>query len=241
MGAVMSQGQSSGLSYMKKVFYFTHVMGLSAAALFPFAVWPQIGSAAFEPGFVLLSALFGYGVAVSSFFFIRGTLKRQLRAQLDLLEPLTGKVETGDETLETMAETMEAAVSQIQQLFSSVMSTSGQLIPYYRSLSQAALFLADRANEGLAAAKVTNKDLEIMEIKQQDVITLMSALSRQSQDEASLSRELAQSLEEMARAMDHSTATFMETTTSVEEMTASVRPRLLVRNRVLHRQRNPRE
>ncbi len=219
----MTQGQSTGLSYLRKVFYFTHIMGLSAAALFPFAVWPQIGDKAFAPGFVLMTVLFGYFVAVSSYFFIRSTLKRQLRSQLDMLEPLTGKVETGDESLETLTSALDNGVAQIQQLFQAVMSTSDKLIPYYRSLSQAALFLADRANEGLAAAKLTSKDVEVMEAKQQDVIMLIKSLSSQSQDEAALSRELSQSLEEMARAMDHSTAKFIETTTAVEEMTASVR------------------
>ncbi len=219
----MTQGQSTRLSYLKKVFYFTHLMGLSAAAIFPFAVWPMIGDQAFEPGFVLMTVLFGYGVAVSAFFFIRATLKKQLRTQLDMLEPLTGKVETGDESLETLSVGLDDGVQRIQQLFEAVMSTSDKLIPYYRSLSQAALFLADRANEGLAAAKITSKDVEIMEAKQQDVAQLIKSLSSQSQDEAALSRELSQSLEEMARAMDHSTAKFIETTTAVEEMTASVR------------------
>ena len=51
----------------------------------------------------------------------------------------------------------------------------------------------------------------------------MSSLSQRSQDESALSRQLAQSLEEMARATDHSTAKFIETTTAVEQMTASVR------------------
>lgn len=219
----MTQGQSNRLSYLKKVFYFTHLIGLSAAALFPFAVWPMIGEQAFAPAFVLMSVLFGYGVAVSAFFFIRATLKKQLRIQLNMLKPLIGKVETGDESLETLTAGMDDGIHQIQQLFDSVMKTSDKLIPYYRSLSQAALFLADRANEGLAAAKITSKDVEIMEAKQQDVAYLIKALSSQSQDEAALSRELSQSLEEMARAMDHSTAKFIETTTAVEEMTASVR------------------
>ncbi len=219
----MTQGQNTGLSYLRKVFYFTHIMGLSAAALFPFAVWPQIGEIAFKPSFILMTVLFGYGVAVSAFFFIRATLKKQLRAQLKMLEPLTGKVETGDESLETIAVALESGVAQVQQLFEAVMSTSDKLIPYYRSLSQAALFLADRANDGLTAAKVTRKDVEVMESKQQDVLTLIQALASQSQDESALSRELSQSLEEMARAMDHSTAKFIETTTAVEEMTASVR------------------
>lgn len=219
----MTQGQSTSLSYMKKVFYFTHLMGLSAGALFPFAVWPNIGDLAFQPGLIMMSLLFGYGVAVSSFFFIRATLKTQLRTQLDMLEPLTGKIATGGETIENMGVAMEGGVEQVQQLLAAVMSTSDRLIPYYRSLSQAALFLSDRANEGLAASKVISKDVEVMETKQQDVIALVNALLNQSQDEAALSRELSQSLEEMARAMDHSTAKFIETTTAVEEITASVR------------------
>jgi len=219
----MTQQRSTGPSYLRKIFYFTHIMGLSAAALFPFAVWPQIGKQAFTFTFILMTFLFGYSVAVSSYFFIRRTLKKQLRAQLDMLEPLTGKVEIGEETLETMTSALDNGIAQVQELFESVMSTSDKLIPYYRSLSQSALFLADRANEGLAAAKVTSKDVEIMEEKQQDMILLIKSLSSQSQDEAALSRELSQSLEEMARAMDHSTAKFIETTTAVEEMTASVR------------------
>lgn len=219
----MLQGQRNGLSYLRKVFYFTHVMGFSAAVLFPFAVWPLIGDKAFTVGFILMTVMFGYCVAVSSYFFVRATMKKQLRTQLDMLEPLTGKVETGNESLETMATLLSDGIDQVQELFEGVMKTSDNLIPYYRSLGQAALFLADRANEGLAAAKVTSQDVEIMETKQKDVVALIRELSSQSQDEAALSRELSQSLEEMARAMDHSTAKFIETTTAVEEMTASVR------------------
>ncbi|WP_303722080.1 methyl-accepting chemotaxis protein [Malonomonas rubra] len=219
----MLQGQRNGLSYLRKVFYFTHVMGFSAAVLFPFAVWPLIGDKAFTVGFILMTVMFGYLVAVSSYFFVRATMKKQLRTQLDMLEPLTGKVETGNESLETMATLLSDGIDQVQELFEGVMKTSDNLIPYYRSLGQAVLFLADRANEGLAAAKVTSQDVEIMETKQKDVVALIRELSSQSQDEAALSRELSQSLEEMARAMDHSTAKFIETTTAVEEMTASVR------------------
>ena len=219
----MTQAQSARLSYLKKVFVFTHLMGLFAAAVFPFAVWPIIGELAFKPSFVLIALLFGYLVAVSSFFFVRSTLKRQLRLQLELLAPLTGNKGADNETLESLTLTLDTGVEQVQHLINSVMKTSDKLIPYFRSLAQAALYLSDRANEGLAAAQVTRKDVEIMESKQQDVLALMSALSQRSQDESALSRELSLSLEEMARAMDHSTAKFIETTTAVEEMTASVR------------------
>ena len=219
----MGQGQKAGLSYLKKVFYFTHLMGLTAAALFPFAVSPLLGAAAFRPGFVLMSVLFGYGVAVSSYLFIHATLKKQLRQQLSLLEPLTGKLEVGQESLESLNTTVEDGVAQVRALVDSLMHTSDKLVPFYRSLSQGALFLADRAKDGLAAAHDTRRDVMVMEDKQVDVVALMSALSQRSQDEAALSRELAQSLEEMARATDHSTAKFIETTTAIEEMTASVR------------------
>ncbi len=219
----MGQEQNAGLSYLKKVFYFTHLMGLSAAGLFPFAVSPLIGPVAFSPAFVLISVLFGYGVAVSAYLYIRATLKKQLRLQLQMLEPLTGQLEVSEESLESLTETVASGVAQVQQLVDSVMTTADRLVPYYRSVAQTALYLADRANDGLTAAHNTRQDVITMEDKQKDVVALMSALSQRSQDEASLSRELAQSLEEMARATDHSTAKFIETTTAIEEMTASVR------------------
>ncbi|SHJ35984.1 Methyl-accepting chemotaxis protein [Malonomonas rubra DSM 5091] len=219
----MSQGQPARLSYLHKVLYFTHLVGFATAAVFPFAVKPIIGDVAFSASFIAVAVLAGYAVAAISYLFVRNTLKKQLRHQLDMLEPLIGETEIGDENLEGMAHVMEEGINQVHQLFQEVMSTSSRLIPYYRSLSQSTLYLADRANEGLAAAKVTRKDVEIMEAKQRDVVNLIKTFADQSQDEAALSRELSQSLEEMARAMDHSTAKFIETTTAVEEMTASVR------------------
>ncbi|HEY5672150.1 MAG TPA: methyl-accepting chemotaxis protein [Malonomonas sp.] len=219
----MGQEQNADLSYLKKVFYFTHIMGLSAAALFPFAVSPVVGSVAFSPAFVFMSVLFGYGVAVSSYFYIRETLKKQLRLQLRLLEPLTGQLEVGHESLESLTDSVEGGVAQVKHLVESVLGTADKLVPYYRSVSQSTLFLADRAKDGLAAAHDTRRDVVTMEDKQKDVVALMSSLSQRSQDEAALSRQLAQSLGEMARATDHSTAKFIETTTAVEEMTASVR------------------
>ncbi len=219
----MDVTQKAGFSYLKKVFYFIHLMGLIAAVLFPFAVYPLIGKLAFKPSFVIMVAVFGYGVAMAAFLFARMTLKKQLQTQLEVLESLIGKTESGDTTLEAMAAALEGGVVQVQQLFAEVMTIADRLIPYYRSLNQASRDLSDRANEGLAAAQVISKDVEIMGERQQEVTSLMNSLSNQSQDESALSRELSQSLEEMAHAMDHSTVKFIETTTSVEEMTTSVR------------------
>lgn len=219
----MGFGKVTEVSYLKKVFFFTHLMGLLEAILFPLIARPVVGPATLEPPFILLSLLFGYGLAVSSFLFVRGTLKKQLRQQLLLLMPLTGEVQSTDETLESLSRTLDKGVHQVQEMMEKILTTADQLVPHYRSLAQASLFLLDRANDGLAASQITRKDVEVMEAKQEDVAGLMRQLSHRSQDEAALSRQLSASLEEMALAVDHSTMKFNETTTAVEEMTASVR------------------
>jgi methyl-accepting chemotaxis protein len=212
------------ISYLKKVFFFTHLMGLLAAVLFPLIAKLTIGDAAFDTPFVLFSICFGYVMAVSSFIFVRSSLKKQLRQQLLFLLPLTGEIKTnGEETLENLSQALKKGVSHTQTLLETMLKTADKLIPHYRSLAQASLYLVDRANDGLAASKITRKDVEVMEQKQSDLQTMMRQLSHRSQDEAALSRQLASSLEEMALAIDHSTAKFIETTTTVEEMTASVR------------------
>ncbi len=219
----MGFGKATEISYLKKVFFFTHLMGLLAAIFFPLIARLIIGPAALQPSFIFLCLLFGYVLAVSSFLFVRSSLKKQLRQQLLMLLPLTGEIQASDETLESLSAALEKGVGQVQQMMEEILKTADQLIPHYRSLAQASLYLVDRANDGLAASKITRKDVEVMETKQDDVQTLMRQLSHRSQDEAALSRQLSASLEEMAQAVDHSTMKFNETTTAVEEMTASVR------------------
>ncbi len=211
------------ISYLKKLFFFTHLAGLLAGLTFPFIAKLLVGSRALEAPFILLSLCFSYALAVSSFIFVRSSLKKQLRQQLILLLPLTGEIKTNGETLEKLSSSLEMGVGQAQAQVEQMLKTADQLIPHYRSLAQASYYLVDRANDGLAASKVTRKDVEVMEAKQSVVQTLMRQLSHRSQDEAALSRQLSSSLEEMAMAIDHSTAKFIETTTAVEEMTASVR------------------
>jgi methyl-accepting chemotaxis protein len=219
----MGFNDATEISYLRKVFFFTHLMGLLLAVLFPFIAKIAVGDAALELPFILLSILFGYSSAVSSFLFVRSTLKKQLRQQLQLLLPLTGEISTTGETLESLSSALAKGVEHTQSLVEEMLKTTDRLIPHYRSLAQASLYLVDRANDGLAASKITRKDVEVMETKQSDVQTLMRQLSHRSQDEAALSRQLASSLEEMTMAIDHSTVKFIETTTAVEEMTASVR------------------
>jgi len=219
----MGQGIASESSYLKKVFFFTHMMGIGGGILFPFAARPLVGEAAYGLGFISLCLIFGYLVAVSSFLFVRSSLKKQLRQQLDLLAPLTGEIEASDETLEALTQAVGTGVSQVQQLVETMLGTADKLLPHFNNLNQVSLYLVERAKEGLVAAQKNHKNVELMEGKQQELAGMMKTLSHSSQDEAALSRELSASLEEMARAMDHSTMKFLETTTAVEEMTASVR------------------
>lgn len=219
----MSLNRVTEISYLKKVFAFTHLTGLFAGFLFPWVASFLIGGQSLTLQFFVLSLLFGYAMAISSFLFVRGTLKKQLRQQLNVLQPLTGELEIGDETLENLAAALDKGVTQVHKVLEQTLKTADQLIPHFRSLAQASLYLVDRANDGLSAAQVIRKDVEIMENKQSDVEVLMQQISHRSQDEAALSNELSASLEEMAMAIDHSTMKFIETTTAVEEMTASVR------------------
>ncbi len=219
----MRFSKATEISYLKKVFFFTHLTSLLAGVFFPFIAETLVGSAALEAPFFLLSISFGYIMAVSSFLFVRSSLKKQLRQQLLFLLPLTGEIKTNGETLENLSNAMEQGVEQTQALVKNMLKTADLLIPHYRSLAQASFYLVDRAKDGLSASMITRKDVEMLETKQSDVQTLMRQLSHRSQDEAALSRQLSASLEEMAMAIDHSTVKFIETTTSVEEMTASVR------------------
>lgn len=219
----MSLNRMTEISYLKKVFVFTHLIGLFAGFLLPWVASFILGAQSLSAPFFALSLLFGYAMAISSFLFVRSTLKKQLREQLHVLQPLTGELEIGDETLENLSAALQKGVAKVHKMLEQTLETADHLIPHFRSLAQASLYLVDRANDGLSASQITRKDVEIMENKQSDVEVLMQQISHRSQDEAALSSQLSASLEEMAMAIDHSTMKFIETTTTVEEMTASVR------------------
>jgi methyl-accepting chemotaxis protein len=218
----MSVVRTSHLSYLKKVFYFTHGIGLAAGLVFPFIVSPIIGVNVHTLSFTLCCLFMGYGIGAAMFFFVRITLKRQLRQQLELLQPLTGRVETDEESIEAMHKVIESSVGHVDTLIRQLIATVDQFVPFYRSLAEGSRYLSDRAQDGLEAALRTRQDVAAMETKQQDVMNRIQQLSDRSQDEASMSRQLSASLEEMASAMDHSTAKFLETSSSVDELVSSV-------------------
>ncbi|GAB4174955.1 MAG: HAMP domain-containing methyl-accepting chemotaxis protein [Geothermobacteraceae bacterium] len=218
----MAARSGSSLSYLKKVFFFTHATGIGAGLLFPLAIRPLFGPQATSPGFLFSCLVMGYVVGAAMFFFVRFTLKKQLRQQLDLLRPLTGEVEIRDESVEALHEAVATSVSQVESLVQDLLSTIGEFVPLYRAMADGSRYLSDRANEGLQAALETERKVGAMESRQQEIAGLVQQLTSRTQDEASMSRELSASLEEMASAMDHSTAKFLETSASVDELAASV-------------------
>lgn len=218
----MAGTSTQKVSYLKKVFYFTHALGLAAGLCFPLIVSWMISGIEITLPFFLSCVIMGYGVGAAMFFFVRITLKKQLLEQLKLMQPLTGEVAMGEGSVEALNQAVESSVAQVEKLIQNLLTTIDDFVPLYRSLAEGSRYLSDRAHDGLNAALKTRKDVELMETKQQEVMQLVEQLSHRSQDEASMSRQLSASLEEMAQAMDHSTAQFLETTSSVDELASSV-------------------
>jgi methyl-accepting chemotaxis protein len=194
-----------------------------AGLLFPFLAAPFIGPEARSLPVIASSVVMGLIIGACLFLFVRFSLKNQLRQQLELLRPLTGAIPHQGETLEDLNHAVQTSVRQVTELVQTLVATIDDLIPHYRSLGTSSSFLAERARDGIAAANSTRQDVTAVEEKQQGIAEQMGTLAERTQDEAALSRELSASLEEMAGAMDHSNAQFLETTTSVEQMASSIR------------------
>jgi methyl-accepting chemotaxis protein len=214
--------ETTKISYLKKVFFATHLTGLAAGLVFPFVVSPLIGPAALTWPFILSCVVMGVGVGAALFIFVRITLKSQLRQQLELLRPLAGDVVLSGDTVEALHSALESSVAQVETMIGNLLTTVDTFVPHYRSLAESSRYLSERAHDGLTAARSTRTDVESMEQKQQQVMTQVQTLADRAQDEAAISRELYASMEEMAEAMEHSNAQFLETTTSVDEMASSV-------------------
>lgn len=214
--------ESMKVSYLKKVFFATHATGLVAGLIFPFAVSPLVGPAALTWPFFLSCLTMGLGTGAILFFFVRITLKNQLRQQLLLLRPLAGNVALSGDTVESLKTALDTSVAKVETMIANLLTTVDTFVPHYRSLAESSRYLSERAHDGIAAARSTRTDIEGMEQKQQQVMAQLQTLAGRAQDEAAISRELYASMEEMADAMELSNAQFLETTTSVDEMASSV-------------------
>ena len=214
--------ESGKISYLKKIFYLTHLTGLGAGAIFPFLVYPLLGAPALGAGFVLACLLLGFGIAAAMFLMMRRTLKNQLTLQLQMLAPLAGGTVLENGTVEGLQGAVGNAVSQVEAFVKELIETVDTLLPHYRSLAESSRFLAEKAHDGLAAARTTRKEVQAMDDKQQAVHGQVQTLAERSQNEAAISRELSTSLAEMAAAMEHTTTQFLETSTGVNELAGSV-------------------
>ncbi len=211
------------ISFLRKIFFFTHLAGLFAGGIFPLIAVPIVGPAAKTLPFILSCLVMGLGVGAVLFQFVRISLKSQLHQQLALLQPLIGTVHRADDTLESLSQALQTSIQQIEDFVRPLLATIDEFVPHYRTLAASSSYLSDRAREGLSAAQTTRKDVAAMGERQQDIAAQMELLTERTQDEAALSRELSASLEEMAGAMEHSNAQFLETTTSVDQMATSLR------------------
>ncbi|PLX82652.1 MAG: hypothetical protein C0617_13470 [Desulfuromonas sp.] len=218
----MGKSRTAKASFLKKVFILTHCSGLVAVMLFPLVATPIVGPAARSLPFVISCLAMGLVLGVFLYLFIRTTLKRHLRLQLEVLSPLTGEGALKDESFEGLHGALRSSVNQVQNLVQAILSTLDRQDPHFEVLASNSSYLSERAQEGLDAAHRSNQDVKAMEEKQQEITNQIELLSNRTQDEAALSRQLSASLEEMAGAMDHSTAKFLETTTSVDEMASSI-------------------
>lgn len=218
----MVELSSGKLSYLKKIFYLTHMTGLAAGALFPFLVYPLLGEAALRPGFMLASLLMGFGIAAVMFLMMRQTLKSQLALQLKMLAPLAGETTLENGTVEGLQDAVGNAVNQVEGFVKDLIETVDSMLPHYRSLAESSGYLATKARDGLVAAQTTRKDVQAMDEKQQEVQQQVQTLAERSQSEAAISRQLSTSLAEMSDAMEHTTSQFLETSTGVNQLASSV-------------------
>jgi len=210
-------------SYLRKVFCFTHLTGLLGGGLFSVVTAPFCGVEN-RLSFTVACLLFGALMGIISYLFVRKTLKMQLQQQINVLEAFGGWDEgSADGTLESMMYAVEASVAQVEDLIKTVLVTVDTLLPHYQTMTEGVHYLADRARAGLLAAEDGFGVISDMEERFGKVLDKAKSLSEHTQDEAALSRELAASLEEMAEAMEVSNAKFLETTSTVEEMAASIR------------------
>lgn len=219
----MSLPGISSIPYLRKVFFFTHGVGLLAGVMFPLIAGPFLGPDVPFISFMVMCMLMGYVTGATMYMFVRITLKKQLRVQLQMLQPLTGIEDSGDQTVESLQDVVQTSVRQVELLVQTIFDTIDELAPHHHVLAERSSYLAERAAEGLRAATNNREMVAGMEEQHRNVDEQMDVLSGRTQEEAALSRELFASLKEMADAMDYSNTKFLETTASVDEMASSTR------------------
>ena len=222
-------------AYIRKLFFFNHGAGLFVGGCFPFVAYLMLGEDALAPSFFLICLAAGFCLGAISFWFVRYTLKKQLRSQLQSLDKLLGEDSAqGVQTIEALYDAVDHTVERVHKLVTKLQTTVDEFVPHYHSLADASRYLSARAEDGLQAAKNARTDVDGMYEKQQNVLKEVETLTSRSQDEAALSRELSASIEEMAGALEHSTTKFKETTHNVDAMVSSIQNATTQAEQVVH-------
>ncbi|NIQ96077.1 MAG: hypothetical protein GWO11_02935, partial [Desulfuromonadales bacterium] len=141
------------IDYIRKVFLFTHLTGLTTGALILAGTALFAGAEVIAFPTILLCIVVGYFAGALSYLFVQNTLARQLRRQLELLQPLIGAAPNGGMTVEQLLGQVEDSVGQVDELIGTVLGTVDNIQPHYASVNTTILELADRARIGLAAAE----------------------------------------------------------------------------------------
>ncbi len=220
----MQTAAQGSTTYLRKLFLFNHGVGLVVGGCFPFVAYLMLGESALTLPFFLTCLLAGFCFGAASFWFVRQTLKKQLQQQLHALHELLGEKgsDHAGQTVEGLFSAVNSTVSKVRDLLASLQKTVDAFVPHYQALADASRYLSARSEDGLEAARRARTDVDGMYQKQQAVIGQIGNLTSCSQDEASISRELSASLEEMAGALEHSSQKFLETTRDVNEMVRSI-------------------
>jgi methyl-accepting chemotaxis protein len=227
------QGSSA---YIRKLFLFNHGVGLAVGGAFPFVAYSMLGEEALTLPFFVICLAAGLCLGAASFWFVRQTLKKQLRQQLLALNELLGEdaADNSHQTVEGLFVAVDNTVEKVRHLINTLQTTIDEFVPHYQALADSSRYLSARAEDGLQAAQKARGDVDRMHQKQQEVISQVETLTSRSQDEAALSRELSASLEEMAGALEHSSQKFLETTRDVDEMVSSIQEATGQAEQVVH-------
>jgi methyl-accepting chemotaxis protein len=220
----MQTPEQGSSTYLRKLFFFNHGVGLLIGGTFPLVAYLMLGETALTPAFFFICLFAGFALGAASFWFARFTLKNQLQQQLHALHDLLGeqKQDHTGQTVEELFAAVNNTVKKVRALLTNLQQTVDEFVPHYQTLADASRYLSARSEDGLQAAQRARADVDGMHQKQRAVISQVETLTGRSQNEAAISRELSASLEEMAGALEHSSQKFLETTRNVDEMVGSI-------------------
>ena len=209
---------------LPKLVAYSLGLGVVFSVVILAAAFLTLGRIAWSPSFTAACLLGGLLCGAVAFWLALQALKNELHRQLASLLLLTGEQPPPgtDLSLTALDAKLHQVLAQLKTLLFNLKSTVDQFVPHYLALAEASRFLSARSEDGLQAARAARTDVEDIYQKQKAVMGEVENLTSLLQDEASLSRELSTSLEEMAGAIEYSTRKFHETSDNVTHMVHTI-------------------